>query len=198
VIAGVLSRGLWVGLAVVATVGFVGSIVKRERARGRIARVAQRRHLNYSPTDVLGLRRRLGHLRLFAVGYNRTLFDVVSGSTRQGPLYGFRYRYDRAFGSRRRSFQWTVVAMECPRVTDALRWVDPRLAEGMDDQGAAGPSSAVEFWREQCAALEFPAVVECGEHLLTVQVPDDGTDRQYDRLLDFVQNVCQPMPPASA
>ena len=156
-------------LCVLAPSSLIVFAWRRERARGRLARLARRLHLTYTPTDSHGWGRRFRGLELFRQGHHRYVFDMVAGSTRLGPVYGFRYRYERGFGVDRRTYRWTVAALELEHSPAGVCLRHPELPESV---GQA-----------------FPATLECCDRLISLQAVDDGTEAQYERLLDAVQQL---------
>jgi len=182
--------------------GLLGLLWRRERARGRLARLARGLQLNYTPVDAHGLHRRFRGLELFRQGHNRYLFDIISGSTRLGTVHCFRYRYERGFGVERCTYRWVVVVLQLARPVGDCCVRHPELPDGQPGRrldrsdgadfalapeqvaAAAAPSGELKTWYE---SLAFPTALECRYHLISLQVVDDGSDAQYEGLLEAIQ-----------
>ena len=183
-------------------VGLLVFVWRRERGRGRLAPLARRLHLNYTRVDAHGLWRRFRELELLRQGHNRYLCDVVSGSTRLGPVHCFRYRYERGFGVDRCTYRWLVATLEvahpvgdfCVRYPGsrgdrpAPPLVESNGSATKPDSGRVdsevGPGGDVRAWHE---SLAIPAALECRDHLISLQVVDEGSEAQYEGLLEAIQ-----------
>ncbi len=200
------SQTLTIGILGVFAAGLLLFIWRRERARGRLARLARRLHLSYTPVDSHGLRERFRGLELSQQGHNRGLFDIVSGSTRSGPVYCFRYRYERGFGIDRCTYQWTVATVELERAVGEMALRHPQLPDERlgfcfpplgSGKGSPAPErdrlvedsrGSLRSWFD---SLAFPAALECRERLISLQTVDEGSDAQYERLLEAVQEAAR-------
>jgi hypothetical protein len=208
-----IPAAVWPSLGVVlaggGVVGLLVFTVRRGHARGRLARLARHRHLNFMPADLHILGRRLGGLKLLEQGHSRYLSDIVAGSTRQGWVSCFRYRYERGFGVARRSYRWTVAALECehaagdlclwhpelpdPRLGEALR-ESPRRVPGLDGPRFAARPSPPERLRVWFEGLDFSAVLQCHDHVVSLAGVDDGTPAQYESLLEALAQAAERLP----
>ncbi|MCP4589744.1 MAG: hypothetical protein GY842_03280 [bacterium] len=181
-----------------AAVVLVVVSVRRGRSRGRLAVVAKRLGLNYAPADTHQVDRRLAGLEMLAQGYHRRISDIVMGSVRLGPIWCFRCRYERGFGSRRVTYDWVVAVLERSREVGAFVFCTPDLPDGRllerlaQDRAsrtpAASPRDSAKAWLAQCG---YPAVLEGDGQRVCLATVDRTTSGQYEQLLAAVQQAAE-------
>ncbi len=192
-----LAQLLGVALLCGFAIGAALLLWRRRHARGDLARLARRMGFNYLPDYAPGLRGRLGELELLSQGHNRHLGDIVSGSTRQGPVYCFRYRYERGWGVDRATYRWAVAALEVERAVGGGCRRRGELPDAVLGARHAAAGAAPAVLDELLAALGFAAALECRGHLISLQAVDDGTNGQYETLLAAVEEAGRLIAPAS-
>jgi len=214
---------------VLATVGGMGIVaalllaagLRRRGHRRHLAAMAGAAGLNYHPADTLDLRRRYSRLTLLREGHDRSIWDVITGSTCYGTLSCFAFRYEIGFGAQRVVQRWLVTVMETDRERGrvALRRCSCGFEQGsawdVSGRPFAGPPGSQAGWTTMARCREGLAApgddflrwldeqgrdlcIELCDHLIALQVPLGNHAAQVEWLLRVgpavVRRLTEPAP----
>ncbi|HSW46058.1 MAG TPA: hypothetical protein VLM89_10860 [Phycisphaerae bacterium] len=105
---------LILGLAVLVVVSAVTLITRRREAQ-TLRAFAARRRLNFSSEDLIDLHARYYPLAVIRRGRNRFAWNLLYGTTDEGLVSLFCYRYDLGFGVNQVQRAWWLAVIETSR-----------------------------------------------------------------------------------
>ena len=102
---------LILGITTLAAVAVIMSIARRRESR-TLRELAGRQRLNFTAEDLIDLHERYYHLHLIRQGHNRFAWNLLYGTTDEGLVSLFCYRYDLGFGVDLTHRSWWVAVLE--------------------------------------------------------------------------------------
>jgi len=187
--------GFTLGILILAAVA-VGTIVSRRRQTRKLRQLAQKRRLNYSAEDLIGIHERYQNLELIRRGHIRHASHVLFGSTDVGMVTLFCYTFDLGFGINRSAQQWSMAIIETTGHYDHWRARPVKSGQTNEDAKTIDRFSISADHQDTAAQLtdadieqllqESPAEYHwevCGP-LVAVAVADDSNPETLDELLN--------------
>ena len=124
------------GIMTLAAVAVFLSIARRRETRA-LRELAGRQRLNYTAEDLIDLHERYYRLHLIRQGHNRFAWNLLYGTTNEGLVSLFCYRYDLGFGVDQTHRSWWVAVLETPCCHS--NWLADRCSE-QQPHGGPGPA----------------------------------------------------------
>lgn len=194
---------LILALTVLAAVTAITFSARRRESR-TLRALVNRRHLNFSPEDLIDLHERYYRLSIIRRGHNRFAWNLLYGSADEGLVSLFCYRFDVGFGVNQTHRAWWLGVMETPRPRAAWQaerhpFVDPlqtekherRLGSFLVRANEQSTLDRLASANLQGLLEKFPLVehAEVRGQLVCVAAPYDRNTGTPEQLLDAIEGL---------
>ena len=167
------------GIATLAAIAAVMSISRRRESR-ILRELAGRQRLNFTAEDLIDLHERYYRLHLVRQGHNHFAWNLLYGTTDEGLVSLFCYRYDLGFGVDQTHRSWWIAVLETPRCYPS--WRAERIAEPIPpaDQTPLLDKEGVGEVQPQSDRVAHPAAGGVGVAMIegAMSSPDEYDHRE--------------------